>query len=146
MVSLILQTAARYLQPLLLLFSLFLLAVGHNEPGGGFVGGLVAAAAFALQAIAYDVASARRTLWVDTRFLIGVGLLLAFSGGAVSLLAGQAFLTAQWFAAPLPGAAEVAGVPGEVTLTIGTPLVFDTGVYLVVVGVTLTVLFAMTEE
>ena len=137
MFSLILQTATRYLQPLLLLFSLFLLATGHNEPGGGFAGGLVAAAAFALQAIAYDVASARRTLWVDTRSLIGVGLLLAFLSGAASLLVGQPFMTGQWFATPLPG---------DATFTVGTPLVFDIGVYLVVIGVTLTVLFAMTEE
>jgi len=136
-VSLILQTATRYLQPLLLLFSLFLLVVGHNEPGGGFTGGLVASAAFALQAIAYDVASARRTLWVDTRMLIGAGLLLAFLSGAAGLAGGRPFMTGQWFSTLLPG---------DVTFTVGTPLIFDTGVYLVVVGVTLTVLFAMTEE
>jgi L-alanine-DL-glutamate epimerase-like enolase superfamily enzyme len=53
--SLILRTAARYLLPLLILFSIFLLFRGHNEPGGGFVAGLVAAAAFALYALAADV-------------------------------------------------------------------------------------------
>ena len=51
----IFRTAARLLMPLLLLFSVFLLLRGHNEPGGGFVGGLVAAAAFALYAIAFGV-------------------------------------------------------------------------------------------
>ncbi len=66
MTSLILSTATRYMLPLLLLFSIFLLLRGHNEPGGGFVGGLVAAAAFALYAIAFDVATARRTLGVET--------------------------------------------------------------------------------
>ena len=137
MVSLILQTATRYLQPLLLLFSLFLLAVGHNEPGGGFVGGLVASAAFSLQAIAYDVESARRSLWVDTRMLIGAGLLLALLSGSSRLAEGRPFMTGKWFSIPLPG---------DVTFTMGTPLIFDTGVYLVVVGATLTVLFAMTEE
>lgn len=135
MFSLILRTASHYLQPLLLLFSIFTLVAGHNEPGGGFVGGLIAAAAFALQAIAYDVPAARRTLWVDTRLLIGAGLLLAFVSGVWSLAAGQPFLTGQWAILELGGA----------TLAAGTPLLFDAGVYFVVLGSTLTVLFAMAE-
>ena len=60
MKPLILPTAARFLLPLLLLFSAFLLLRGHNAPGGGFAAGLVAAAAFALYAIATDVRAARR--------------------------------------------------------------------------------------
>ena len=65
MTSLILRTATRFLMPLLLLFALFLLFRGHNEPGGGFVGGLVVAAAFVLYAIAYGVDAGRRALLVD---------------------------------------------------------------------------------
>ena len=61
MISLILRTATRYLLPLLLLFSIFLLLRGHNEPGGGFVAGLVAATAFALYALSTNVAAARQT-------------------------------------------------------------------------------------
>jgi multicomponent Na+:H+ antiporter subunit B len=53
MTSLILKTTARFLMPFLLLFSVFLFLRGHNEPGGGFTGGLVAAAAFALYSIAF---------------------------------------------------------------------------------------------
>jgi multicomponent Na+:H+ antiporter subunit A len=75
--SLILQTATRMLMPLLLLFSVFLLIRGHNEPGGGFVGGLVAAAAFALYAMAFDTVSARRALRISQHALIGSGLRLA---------------------------------------------------------------------
>ncbi len=71
--SLILSTATRYLLPLLLLFSLFLLLRGHNEPGGGFVGGLVAVAAFALYALAAGTQEARSLLRVDTRTLMAVG-------------------------------------------------------------------------
>jgi multicomponent Na+:H+ antiporter subunit B len=74
MTSLILSTAARYLLPLLLLFSLFILVRGHNEPGGGFIGGLIAAAAFALNAIAFDAGTTRRTLRLDPRMLIPIGL------------------------------------------------------------------------
>ncbi len=133
--SLILSTATRYLLPLLLLFSFFLLLRGHNEPGGGFVGGLVAAAAFALYALAMDVKAAREILKVDPRVLIAVGVLTAASSGVLSLLTGKPFLTALWLKQPLP-------VLGKV----GTPLLFDVGVYLLVLGVTLMIIFALVEE
>ncbi len=133
--SLILSTATRYLLPLLLLFSFFLLLRGHNEPGGGFVGGLVAAAAFALYVLAMDVKAAREILKVDPRVLIAVGVLTAASSGVLSLLTGKPFLTALWLKQPLP-------VLGKV----GTPLLFDVGVYLLVLGVTLMIIFALVEE
>ena len=66
MTSSILQTATRVLMPLLLLFAVFLLLRGHNEPGGGFVGGLVVAASFVLYSIAFGVDAARRALLVTT--------------------------------------------------------------------------------
>lgn len=134
MTSLILSTATRYFLPLLLLFSVFLLLRGHNEPGGGFVGGLVAAAAFALYAIAYDVSTARRVLGIDPRTLIGLGLLVALGSGIISLTTGQPFMTGLWseYAVPILG-------------KVGTPLLFDIGVYLVVIGVTLTIIFALAE-
>ncbi len=134
MTSLILSTATRYILPLLLLFSVFLLLRGHNEPGGGFVGGLVAAAAFALYVIAFDVATARRTLGIDPRTLVGLGLLVALGSGLVSLLAGQPFMTGLWSSYTVPLLGKV-----------GTPLFFDIGVYLVVIGVTLTIIFALAE-
>ena len=66
MTSLILRTATRALMPLLLLYGLFLLLRGHNAPGGGFAGGLVVAAAYALHAFAYGVDAARRAVIIDT--------------------------------------------------------------------------------
>lgn len=132
--SLILSTATRYILPLLLLFSLFLLLRGHNEPGGGFVGGLVAAAAFALYAIAYGVHAARRVLGIDPRTLIGVGLLVALGSGALGLVLGMPFMTGLWSEYTVPMLGKV-----------GTPLLFDIGVYLVVIGVTLTIIFALAE-
>ena len=63
--SLILTTATRYLLPLMLLFSVFLLFRGHHDPGGGFIGGLVASAAFALYGFAYGMPEARRVLLFD---------------------------------------------------------------------------------
>ena len=137
MTSLILATAARYLLSLLLVFSIFTLMRGHNEPGGGFIGGLIAAAAFALNAVAFDVATTRRTLRVDPRTLVPLGLLIALASGIAPLLAGRPFLTGMWLTARLPGLGK---------LTIGTPLVFDCGVYLVVLGVTLTMILTLAEE
>jgi multicomponent Na+:H+ antiporter subunit B len=135
--SLILSTAARYLLPLLLVFSVFILARGHNEPGGGFIGGLIAAAAFALNAIAFDARTARRTLRVDPRTLIAVGLLIAAASGAVPLFLGQPFMTGEW---------PKLGVPGLGVFDIGTPLIFDCGVYLLVLGVALTMILTLAEE
>ena len=135
MTSIILSTATRYMLPLMLLFSVFLLLRGHNEPGGGFVGGLVAAAAFSLYAFAFGVERARQALRVDSRTLIGVGLLIAVSSGLVALLTLQPFMTGVWGDNPLP-------VVGKV----GTPVLFDVGVYFVVIGVTLTIIFSLAES
>jgi multicomponent Na+:H+ antiporter subunit B len=136
--DLILRTAAAYLTPLLLLFSVFLLVRGHNEPGGGFAGGLVAAAAFVLLSIASGVALARRILRVDPRSLVGAGLLIMLIAGVmVPLLDGRPYLTAAWWQLPLPGGTSIG---------IGTPLLFDVGVYLAVLGTVLTVTFALEEE
>jgi len=137
MTSLILQTAARFLMPLLLLFSIFLLLRGHNNPGGGFVGGLMAAAAFALHALAFDAESARRLLWIEPRQLIAAGLLLAFGSGLFSVFRQQPFMTAQWRYVTLPAAGPV---------DLSTVLMFDAGVYLVVVGVTLMIILSLAEE
>jgi len=137
MISLILRTATRFLMILMLLFSLFLLMRGHNAPGGGFVGGLVAAAAFALYTIAYDPAATRRALRVDPRAFIGVGLLVAAASGLLSLAAGQPFMTGLWATLSFSGRERV---------DVGTPMLFDVGVYLVVLGVTLTILLSMSEE
>lgn len=137
MISLILSTATRFLMPLMLLFSLFLLLRGHHQPGGGFAAGLVAAAAFALYAIAHNVGAARQILRLDPRILIGLGLLLAGGSGLVSLLVNLPYLTGRWviFHVPLLGKAEL-----------GTPLIFDGGVYLVVTGAVLTIIFSLMEE
>jgi len=134
--SLILRTATRVIAPLMAVLSVFLLLRGHDEPGGGFIGGLVAATAFALVTIAFGPRTARRMLRVDPRRLIAAGLLLALAGGLSALPAGLPFLTGIW--------TEV-GIADH-QIKIGTPLLFDLGVYLVVVGVTLTMVLAVEEE
>ncbi len=135
--SLILRTATRFLITLLLLFSVFLLLRGHNEPGGGFVGGLVAAGGFALYGLAYNEVAARAALYIDTRSLIGIGLLIAGMSSLLPVFFGKAFMTGMWNTISLFGLAEI---------ELGTPVFFDIGVYLVVIGVTLTIILTMAEE
>ena len=135
MTSTILQTATRLLMPLLLLFAVFLLLRGHNQPGGGFVGGLVVASSFVLYSIAFGVDAARRALLVTPSTLLGVGLLVALTSGLPGVVSGQPFMTAQW--------AEL--MFGSNVVAIGTPLVFDVGVFLAVIGVVLTIVFTLAE-
>jgi multicomponent Na+:H+ antiporter subunit B len=134
---LILQAATRILKPLMILLSIFLLIRGHNEPGGGFSGGLMAAAAFCLNGIAFDPDSARRTLKFDPRRVMAAGLLLALASGFIGLLYGHPTFTGIWYELYLPG---------EEKIYLGTPLLFDVGVYLAVLGVVLTIFLGLLEE
>lgn len=136
MTSLILQTASRALQPLMLFVSLVLLLRGHDEPGGGFVGGLLGGAAFGLHSLAFGVRSARASLRVDPRGLVAAGLVLAVAVAVLPLALGKPLLTSLWVTTPWLG--------DEVEL--GSPLAFDAGVYLIVAGVALSSLFALEEE
>lgn len=135
--SLVLKTATRYLLPLLVLYSIFLLAEGHHNPGGGFSGGLMAAAAIALCALAYGVAAARQILRFEPPQLIGAGLLAVAASGVWGWTQGKAFLTGIWTEVPLPGGGS---------LYLGTPLLFDLGIYLVVIGATLLILLTFAED
>lgn len=135
--SLILRTATRLILPVLILFSLFMLLRGHNEPGGGFIGGLVAAAAILLHLLAEGPEQLRRTFPSVFRRLLPLGLLTAIVAGMVGLAQGQPFLTGIWITISLPGISDV---------KVGTPLLFDIGVYMVVVGMTVEVILTMTEE
>ncbi|HVL54391.1 MAG TPA: Na+/H+ antiporter subunit B, partial [Vitreimonas sp.] len=134
MTSVILGTTARLIVPVLLLFSIFLLLRGHNEPGGGFAGGLVAAAGFILVAIARDPGTARRILAVDPPQLVGLGILVAVVAGATAKVLGYPLLTGMWIELTLPGGTVV---------DLGTPILFDVGVYLVVLGTTLAIVLAL---
>lgn len=126
--SLILRTSVRLLVPLMILFSIFILWRGHNEPGGGFVGGLICAVAFCLHALAFGVDAMRRMLRNDPRAILGAGLLTGVLSGFVAAPWGESFMTAKWAAG------------------IGTPVIFDVGVYLVVVGGILSMVQSLMEE
>jgi multicomponent Na+:H+ antiporter subunit B len=135
MTSTILQTATRVLMPLLLLFAVFLLLRGHNQPGGGFVGGLVVASSFVLYSIAFGVDASRRALLVRPATLLGVGPLIALASGLPAVIMGKPFMTALWTEVQI----------GPAAIVLGTPLAFDMGVFLAVIGVVLTSVFTLTD-
>lgn len=126
MKSPMLQTLCRFISPFLLVLSVFLLLRGHNEPGGGFAGGLVAAATLALVMFAFDEQAMLEALRVNPRSLAGFGLLVAVCSALPAVFQGNSIMQGVWIEVPTPlGVAHV-----------GTPLAFDLGVYLVVIGVT----------
>ena len=137
MKSIILVAGARALVNLLLVFSAFMLLRGHNSPGGGFIGGLIAATGFVLHAIACGTTDARKALRFDPGSIAGVGLGVALLAGLSAALFGDALFTGQWL---FIGATEDSkGIP------LSTVLIFDIGVYLVVLGAILSITFALEE-
>ncbi|MBE0660896.1 MAG: Na+/H+ antiporter subunit B [Bacteroidales bacterium] len=131
MISLILSTSTKILLPVLLLFSFFVLMRGHYEPGGGFVGGLVAASAFALYAIANGVKVAKR-LFPHAKLFIVLGLSFSLTSGLLSAFVGKAAFTGLWTKFSLP-------VIGQLS----TPIFFDVGVYFVVIGITTSIIYTL---
>jgi len=136
MTSTILRTATRYMFPPLLVFSVYVLFRGHHYPGGGFVGGLFAGSAFSLFALSNNVARARALLRADPRDVTAAGLATALFSGLPALFAGHPFMTGMWWDLHLFGT----------EVHVGTPTIFDIGVYLVVLGVLLTLVFGLGEE
>ncbi|TVQ34414.1 MAG: Na(+)/H(+) antiporter subunit B [Geminicoccaceae bacterium] len=138
--SIILTAAARILTPLMIAFSLFILLRGHNEPGGGFIGGLVGATGFALYAKATSVKETIRALRLQPPTIAVLGLGAALLAGMWGQFFGDAFLQGMWpFYGPGPDG-------GTVGLPVGSVLLFDIGVYLVVIGSVLTILFALEDD
>jgi len=134
MSSLILSTCTRLLVPLILAVSVFVFFRGHNQPGGGFIGGLLAATAFALVEKAEGLAAARRALRFSPESIAAVGLGCALLSGLWGGLGFGAFLKGVW-----PHLAEAYGLP------LGSIPLFDFGVYLVVLGTVSAILFALEE-
>ncbi|MDD7909173.1 MULTISPECIES: Na+/H+ antiporter subunit B [Pseudovibrio] len=134
--TVIFRTIAPYLSALMMVFSIFVLLRGHNEPGGGFIGGLIAVSAFAIYGIACGVAAVRRSMVVHPMSLAGIGLFIAVLSVLPSYLFGQPPMTSQWLIFDFLGS----------ELKLSTPLVFDIGVYLVVVGAITSIALSLEER
>ncbi|WP_424932248.1 MnhB domain-containing protein [Amaricoccus macauensis] len=137
--SLILQTVTRLLLPLILLLALFVFNRGHNEPGGGFIGGLLAAIAFALYEKAQGLEAARRALRFRPLSIAATGLGCTLAGGLWGAMQYGYFLKGVWpLIEKLPDGSK-SGLP------LGSIMLFDFGVFLVVLGGVCGILFTLEE-
>ncbi len=134
--SLILQIGVRAVYPMMLLFAAWLFLKGHNSPGGGFIAGLLTAAAIVIRLIAFghEKDSGSGNIYV---MLVGIGLVVALVTAATPMFLGAAFFTHTFGHVDLP-------LFGHVELA--TAALFDLGVYIVVVGNVGTVITAMTRS
>lgn len=135
--DLIFQTISKVILFILLFFSFFIFLSGHNAPGGGFIGGLMTAAALCLLFLASDIQTMLQTLPIPYHALIGLGLALSVTTGLVAVLYDRAFLSHELLHFHLP-------LFGEMEWT--TSLFFDLGVYFTVVGVTMGILLSMEKD
>jgi multicomponent Na+:H+ antiporter subunit B len=132
--TIMLATAIKLLMPLFIIFSLYLLFRGHNDPGGGFIGGLIGSMGFVFYTMTFGSEVTIKTYKINSMALIATGLFLAAASGIISIFYGDIFLTARWEDYYLP----FIGRPG-------TPILFDIGVYILVMGIILKITFSMSE-
>ena len=132
MISLILYTVSRFLLAVMLLFSLWVLFRGHNSPGGGFIAGLISSGAFGLYLITHGSQQLRRLIRLGLFSLLAISLTAVFLVGLIPLFFGKPFLTGIWLHL------------GD-HLKLGTPLLFDTGIYLIVLNSILIIMIALEE-
>lgn len=133
--TLILHTTALILLPLQLLLAIFLLLRGHNEPGGGFIAGLVAAGAFVLYLFAHGVVSTRKLIKMDPRDLLSLGLILAVASVFPALFVGEPLMTGLWWSFMI----------GTTEIKLSTVTLFDFGVFFAVMGTILTLVVPLAE-
>ncbi|WP_430785761.1 Na(+)/H(+) antiporter subunit B [Virgibacillus flavescens] len=135
--DLILRTTTSLIAFILFGFAIYLLLAGHNAPGGGFVGGLVTSGAIILMYMSYGLEAVDKILPVNFRTLIPLGLLIALSTGLGSFLFDVPFLsqTYGYFHVPIFGEIELA-----------TAMIFDIGVFVTVVGVTMTIILSIAND
>ena len=128
---LLLRTFTQILLPLTLLFGIYVFLRGHNQPGGGFIAGLIVASALIAQYMANGIETAERKLRLPIHGILGAGLLIALGTGLTSMVFGVPFLTSAFTHLDLP-------VIGDIE--IASAIAFDLGVFLVVVGSTMLIL------
>lgn len=132
-----LHTITRFVSFIILAFSIYLFFAGHNNPGGGFIGGLMTASALLLMYLSFDNELMRKIIPFQYTWMIPTGLLLSLGTGVIGFFLGDPFLTQYdaYFDLPIKGETHLA-----------TAVVFDIGIYLTVVGVTLLTIVTIGED
>ncbi len=134
--TVIFRTIAPILVAIMLVFSVFVLLRGHNEPGGGFIGGLIAASSIAIYGIAAGVKEVRKALKFDPIAIAGFGVFIAAFAGIISIFYQAPYLTGIWSYFEFEGK----------KIALSTPLLFDIGVYFTVLGTISTIALALEEK
>ena len=132
-----LQTATKVVTFIILMFAVHIFFAGHYTPGGGFVGGLLTTSAIVLLMLAFDIETVKKILPINYVTMTAVGLLLALATAAAAILFDVPFFTHAYDYYDLP-------LFGKTSLH--SALLFDVGVYLVVVGVTMTIIQTIGED
>ncbi|WP_214756454.1 MULTISPECIES: Na(+)/H(+) antiporter subunit B [unclassified Exiguobacterium] len=135
--NLMLRNVTRVVTFILFTFSIYLFFAGHNNPGGGFIGGLMTASALLLLYLGFSMRRIKKAVPFDFTTIIAVGLLVALATSVSSMFFGHPFLSQFYEYVQLP----VLGETG-----VATSLPFDLGIYLVVVGMALTIILAIAED
>lgn len=135
--SVILQIASKYVRWLMVIFSVLILLRGHNYPGGGFIGGLLAGLSIAYKGFAFTPELVKEQIKIKPDGFIGIGLLLVFISIWPGVFVKTALMEGVWVTIPFPFSEGI---------KFGTPFLFDIGVFLVVIGVTVMFLFSLTRE
>lgn len=135
MPELYLRVLDRLLTPVLLVLAIILLLAGHNTPGGGFIAGLVVAAAIELQILSRGDHFVREMIGRYLQPLMGLGLLAAATAALLGIFQGGFFKGLWW-----------EGHLGPLTLELNTPLLFDIGVFCVVLSVVISYLLGLSNQ
>jgi multicomponent Na+:H+ antiporter subunit B len=135
--NLILQFTSKFVFFIIFFFAVHIFFAGHYTPGGGFVGGLLMSSAIVLLVIAYDLKTVQMILPLNYMYMTAVGLILALGTAAFPMLRGKPFFTHfyDYYHLPLIG-----------KTSLHTAALFDLGVFLVVVGVTMTIIQTIGED
>ncbi len=137
--SVIVKIASNVLKPLFLVVSVWLLLRGHDYPGGGFIGGLIAGSALIFKPLsAFPSENPFQQSFNEPYSLLALGMGSVLISASIGYINKGAILEGQWIKAHLPVL--------EVDLKLGTPLLFDIGIYFIVIGFIYLIITSMMEE
>ena len=135
--NVILQFTAKIVFFIIFFFAVHIFFAGHYTPGGGFVGGLLASSAIVLLIIAFDLKTVKTILPINYIIMTAIGLVLALGTASIAMFDDKPFFTHYFDYFTLP-------IIGKTSLH--TAALFDLGVFLVVVGVTMTIIQSIGED